>query len=62
MATVCFSRHSSSRLLSCEDYDRDDRDSCEDHGDDQGSGDRDVIVMIRVMMIMITVIKAVMKK
>ena len=45
-ATVCFSRHSSSRLLSCEDCDCDDHvddhDDGEDHGDNQGDlDDRD---------------------
>ena len=55
MATVCSSRHSSSRLLSCEDCDdRDDHvddhdDHCDNQGDlddrdscdDQGDGDHD---------------------
>ena len=53
LATVCSSRHSSSRLLSCEDCDCDghgdgnhdiddhvdDHDDCEDHHEDQGDRD-----------------------
>ena len=63
LATVCSSRHSSSRLLSCEDCDRDDCDDQDDldHGDHgmimvpASSHVRMIVMIVIVVRIMVTI-------